>query len=179
MKKIFFTSFFILTFSLNALALESIVDSKEIRKLSYQLAKTFHSRVALFKVNSSKPLEMVKQYSVLAHGFEEAQTFEFWENHETLELDEPSLAGTLKTSVVVKEVSYEAPWVAKNSNDKEEVRKLENKIVDLTGLLILSGAEFGFDGNAKNSCGLPTPYLLVLDPQAQKVYGMTLHPCTK
>ncbi|MBI3017637.1 MAG: hypothetical protein HYY62_06565 [Deltaproteobacteria bacterium] len=94
-------------------------------------------------------------------------------------MDEPTLLGTLKTSVAVKEVSYEAPWIAKDPANPEEVRKLQHKIVDHVGLLILSGAEFGFDAHAQNGCAAATPYLLILDTKLQKVYGIDLHHCTQ
>ena len=182
MKKILSTLLLLTVFSTNTFAkesLDSIVDSKAIRKLTFQLARTFKSHVDHFKVNSLDTLEMVKQYAVLVYGLEEAKTFDFWADHETLEMDEPTLLGTLKTSVAVKEVSYEANWIVKDPTDTEEVRKLQHKIVDQVGLLILSGAEFGFDAHAQNGCSAATPYLLILDTKLQKVYGIDLHHCTK
>ncbi|MBI3017861.1 MAG: hypothetical protein HYY62_07745, partial [Deltaproteobacteria bacterium] len=59
MKKTILTLLLLTLFSTNTFALdsvESIVDSKAIRTLTFQLARTFKSRVDHFKVNSSDTL---------------------------------------------------------------------------------------------------------------------------
>lgn len=43
--------------------------------------------------------------------------------------------------------------------------------------LLLSGAQFGFDGLQTNAQGQPTKYLLIFDPAKKLAYGLTLPGC--
>ncbi|MBW2528860.1 MAG: hypothetical protein JRI23_32090 [Deltaproteobacteria bacterium] len=162
-------------------ACQAAVDSATISQAVDELHEIFFDgRWQSVGVESSEPLEMVRQYlEDLYYGDEEMlEEYQYVENSPSWYWDEP-IAGTIQAQVVMDEAVGQLEWLYEWSHEPEEIAQIQDQATRAIQSLISAGAVFGFDGYEQNYCAAPTSMLLVLDTAESHVYGVDLSPCTE
>jgi hypothetical protein len=131
-------------------------------------------------VSSSEPLEMIREYLEVGHGEDDVAEFELIADADAFQVDE-MVAGTLPYDLALAEAVGNVEWLYYYDEDagEEVVAATEARVTELFEQLRDAGALFGFDGFEQNACAAPTSFLLVLDPDGGKVYGIDLTPCSE
>lgn len=164
MKRFFFV-FLGLAISQNIFATE--VGAKAL-KLQALMGKYAHNDS--YRVTSTNPLSMVKQYIFAKNAGDKelAQGYRWVSNSSKLTSDE-QVAGTLLYRSAKSEFKGIEGLSEKQATFAQEL------ITEIHNL----GGSFGFDGFEQNGCAAPTFFLLILDVEGKKVYGIDLSPCTE
>lgn len=137
----------------------------------------------VIKTRTTDPEKMIWRYLYVTYNPEDAQETTFKRNATQIEVDD-STAGTLTakaaTDAVDDGVKYMLELAAMDDSgvhqDIAAAEKGRWKAQARAAIqtLIKSGCTLGFDARRQNEG--PTPYLLIADPKARKVYGFELSP---
>jgi hypothetical protein len=146
--------------SLPAVAAPMDVSALAQRALELQRVTGASQRNNVLTVESTDPLQMLQDYIATKNQYSPEVLAKYVYLVSSGQIfEDTAIAGLISSGV-----AFDA--VRGNARAETLVRTLSAE-----------GAIFAFDGFEQNGCASPTPYLLVIDVQAQKVYGIDLNPC--
>jgi len=134
-----------------------------------------------FNIQPGRPIDMVRRFISAANGDdpESVESYSFEDPGQHL-LADAQVAGTLAADVAIREaVESVTSWYGAIEDDPAVTKARVARVKGLLDTIAASGASFGFDGFQQNGCAAPTTFLLVLDANRGRVYGVDMNPCAE